>query len=94
MNSLKSISEALSLAKKSNQITDSALARDTGIQRLTVVRAMSGNENFGLTTLLVLADRLGLEVMLVPKEAARALRGPAEHISPPVASVADKLRNL
>lgn len=94
MNSLKEISAALEKAQSELKLKDAALARDTGVQRLTVVRALSGRENFGVTTLLALADRLGLEVMLVPKDAARALRGPADTSSAPVATVADQIRGL
>ena len=95
MNTLKAVSAELLQAKETRGLTDAALARQTGIQRLTVARAMSGRENFGLSTLLVLADRLGLELMLVPKDAARALRGPgAGEVQSPVRSLVDDLRSL
>lgn len=94
MSTLKAISDTLVNTKNERKLTDSALARDTGVQRLTVARALSGKENYGVTTLLALADRLGLEVMLVPKDAARALRISGETSSAPVATMADQVRGL
>ncbi len=94
MSTLKAIADSLAGAKSERKLTDSALARDTGVQRLTVARALSGKENYGVTTLLALADRLGLEVLLVPKDAARALRMSGETATAPVATVADQVRGL
>lgn len=95
MNTLSDIAKALADEKERRNISDSALAREAGMTRLTAIRALGGRENFGVTTLLALADRLGLEVMLVPKEAAKALRGgTATAKESPVATVADQLRSL
>lgn len=94
MNTLKTLANTLTTAKVKQRLSDAALAADAGVQRMTISRALSGTENFNVTTLLAVADRLGLEVMLVPKEAARALRGAPGSDSAPIATVAEHFRNL
>ncbi len=54
-------------------IPQSKLREQAGISQRTLTKVLSGHEDFKVSTLLALADRLGLELVLVPKEAAQAV---------------------
>lgn len=60
-----------------------ALCEEAGITARTLRNVLSGREDFKVSTLLALADRLGLELVMVPREAAEAVQAPAA----PVATV-------
>lgn len=45
------------------------LASDAGITYRTLSHVLGGEQDFKVSTLLAVADRLGLEFVLVPKEA-------------------------
>lgn len=92
MNTLKELSKYLADAKQSARMTDARLAAACGLSRQSVARALSGHENFTATTLLAMADAMGMAVLLVPKEAAQALR--YQQGAVPVRSAVDALRNL
>ena len=94
MNSLKNLADTLVSAREAQGKTDAGLARETGLQRLTVARAFSGKENYGVTTLLALASRLGLEVVLVPAGTARAIEGVGTVAPVQLPSAVDDARNL
>ncbi|MNR71261.1 hypothetical protein D3C71_18760 [compost metagenome] len=49
------------------------LRHQAGISRQTLTNVLSGRADYRVTTLLTLADRLGLELVMVPKTAAAAL---------------------
>jgi transcriptional regulator with XRE-family HTH domain len=49
------------------------LAKEAGITYRTLQHVFSGTQDYKVTTLMAVADRLGLELVLVPKEAARGL---------------------
>ncbi len=51
----------------------SDLKSRAGISQRTLTNVLSGSEDFKVSTLLSLADRLGLELALVPKAAAAAV---------------------
>lgn len=76
---MKSISEVSSALKSAlsdpnaPKLTQQALRTSAGISRQTLANVLKGTEDYRLSTLLSLADRLGLELLLVPKEAARGL---------------------
>lgn len=55
------------------KITQAELKSRAGISQRTLTNVLSGKEDFKVSTLLALADRLGLELLLVPKGAATAL---------------------
>lgn len=74
------------------KLGDVELARACGVTRHSIRRALSGNENFTATTLLAMADALGLSVILVPKDAASALRYRKD--TSPVRSAVDGLKDL
>ncbi|MGN7874500.1 helix-turn-helix domain-containing protein [uncultured Roseateles sp.] len=86
MLTLPEIADTLRDAAKRNGWTQARLAESSGVSPRTLTHVLSGEEDFRLTTLMALADRLGLELLLVPKGAARAL-GAGEELGPPVRSV-------
>lgn len=98
MVSLKALSSELVQAKNAKGLSDLALAKASGVTRQSIARALSGKENFGVTSLLSIADALGLVVMLVPAEAAQALRDIHAHNTstpePSIPSVVDQIKNL
>lgn len=96
MNAIESVSQALAKAQRSRNLKDSTLAERVGVTRQTVSRALRGTEDFRVSTLLALADQLGLELVLVPKGTGRGLVGDSMVTAPaePVRSQADQLRNL
>lgn len=70
MRTLKDLTDALEARRASEGIDKTSLASQVGISRITASRILASQSNFSVTTLLGLADRLGLEVLLVPKDAA------------------------
>ncbi len=70
MNTLKAIAKGLVSGRK--PLTDIDLARQTGLTRQSISRALSGEHNFGVTTLLAIAEANGQEVLIVPRDVARA----------------------
>ncbi|MCX5544773.1 XRE family transcriptional regulator [Paraburkholderia sp. CNPSo 3076] len=61
----------------------SDLAAATGVTRVTLRRALTGSD-FKVSTLFAIADKLGLEVVLVPKGAARGLAAETQAAAPQV----------
>lgn len=92
MNTLKSLAEGLRQGRKIASDVD--LALKTGLTRQSVSRALSGKQNFTVTTLLALADANGLEVMLVPREFARALSGDNVQEADRIMTLVDQVRDL
>jgi transcriptional regulator with XRE-family HTH domain len=85
MKSLLDIASALRARAKRIAITQDALGEAAGISRRTLTHVLSGTHDIKLTTLLAVADRLGLELTLIPKGAAQGMPGPDEFgVSPPV----------
>lgn len=67
MRNLAQISELLRAQLKSRGMTQESLRREVGVSRQTLTNVLSGNQDYKLTTLLAVCDRLGLELALVPK---------------------------
>ncbi|MBO9687826.1 helix-turn-helix transcriptional regulator [Roseateles chitosanitabidus] len=86
MITLPDIATTLRDASQRNGMTQARLAEAAGISRRTLTHVLSGEEDFRLSTLMALADRLGLELLLVPKGAAAALAA-GQEVGPPVRSV-------
>ncbi|WP_431257068.1 helix-turn-helix transcriptional regulator [Roseateles chitinivorans] len=80
------IAETLREAARRNGLTQARLAEVAGISPRTLTHVLSGQEDFRLTTLMALADRLGLAVLVVPKGAAAAVAA-GDTVGPPVRSV-------
>lgn len=92
MNTLKSIAESLRHGCKDT--SDVKLASKTGLTRQSVSRALSGKHNFNVTSLLAIAEATGQEVLLVPREVARALSGAGQPPSKSVSTMIDELKDL
>jgi DNA-binding XRE family transcriptional regulator len=90
MASIAEISAHLRQAARDAGMTQQALREAAGISRQTLVNVFKGTEDFRISTLLALADRLDLELLLVPKNAARGLQASAP--APVVETVVDQVR--
>src|SRR3546814_6441711 len=53
--------------------TQAARRERAGLSRRTITNVFRGASDFKVSTLLAVADELGLDVVLVPKDAARAI---------------------
>ncbi|MCD0502802.1 helix-turn-helix domain-containing protein [Bordetella petrii] len=73
MKSLPSIAEALRARLKQQGGTQADLRQAAGVAQRTLTNVLSGEQDYKVSTLLALSDRLGLEMMLVPKGAAVAV---------------------
>jgi hypothetical protein len=88
MKTLKEIAEALAGVARSRKIPAKELACASGITPQTLVNIFKHHGDFRVSNLLALSDRLGLEILLVPKGSADGLR-PAEHSHAPIKSKVD-----
>ncbi len=86
MLTLPEISGLLREEARRHGLTQARLADKAGISARTLTHVLSGQEDFRVSTLMAVAHQLGLEVVLVPKDAARAVAA-GEAIGPPVRSV-------
>ncbi|GAB3629902.1 hypothetical protein PTE30175_05181 [Pandoraea terrae] len=75
MKSVAEIALALRARAKNLEVTQEALGQSAGVSRRTLTHVLGGENDFKLSTLMAVADRLGLEVALVPKGAAQGLPG-------------------
>lgn len=90
MNALPEFATILHDRMAAMGTTQLALSQAAGLTRRTLAQVLSGRHDFKLTTLLALLDKLGLEVMIVPKGAAAGLAAePAATAAPPVKSLID-----
>ena len=91
MNTVKSLAESLDRGRRS--LSDADLARKTGLTRQSIARALSGHENFNVTTLLAIAEATGQQVLIVPSEVARAIEGSNTPIAEHIRSITDNLKS-
>ena len=82
MNDLRDIADLLRERLRQQGQTQAQLRQSAGITQRTLTNVLSGEQDFKVSTLLAVADRLGLELMLVPKGAAVAL-DPAGGVAKP-----------
>jgi len=73
MTTLPDITSVLRDALARNGWTQAQLRASAGVSQRTLTHVLSGRDDFKLSTLLAVADRLGLELVLVPKGAAAAV---------------------
>ena len=92
MNTLKAIAKGLVSGRK--PLTDSDLARQTGLTRQSISRALSGEHNFGVTTLLAIAEANGQEVLIVPRDVARAFEYSGQLNVQHVATMTEGLQDI
>lgn len=64
---MSNILDELQNARKATALTHQMLAQRAGVSRMTVQRTEAGKIDPRLSTLLVLARTLGMDLMLVPK---------------------------
>jgi transcriptional regulator with XRE-family HTH domain len=90
MNTLQEFATLLRERMAAMGATQLALSQGAGLTRRTLALVLSGRHDFKLTTLLALLDKLGLEVMIVPKGAAAGLApASADTGAPAVKSLID-----
>lgn len=75
MQTLGEFSAALTEAQKERGLTARALAAKTGLSALAVRQILAGVAAPRLTNAMALASELGLELVLLPKEAAHSIGG-------------------
>lgn len=69
MKSLGEVSKVLAERANKRKYGKLQLAADAGVTYRTLSHVLSGEQDFKVSTLMAVADRLGLELVLVPKEA-------------------------
>lgn len=89
MRSLAEFSTTLADAKRSRKLTANALAQRTGLTPQAVRQILAGESAPRLTNAMALASELGLELVLLPKEAAQALAGAQQGSQAPRTVVSD-----
>jgi DNA-binding phage protein len=92
MNTLKSVAHSLSEGRK--VLKNVELAQKTGLTRQSIARALSGQHNFSVTTLLAIVEANGQEVLIVPCQTAQILKGSTQSHASSVASLIDGLKDL
>ncbi len=89
MNTIPAVAQALREALQRSNLRQQDLREAAGVSRQTLANALSGREDFKLSTLMSLADKLGLELVLLPKGAAQGMQPIAPAV---VESVVDEAR--
>ncbi len=84
MKTLQSLAAELEAARLARGLHYKTLAERTGLSTLAVRQALQGRTALRATNLMALADELGLELALVPREMAASLRSAgADPAAPP-----------
>ena len=73
MRTLSQISELLLLRMKTLRLRQADLSAQAGIARRTLTAVLGGKADYKVTTLMAVADRLGYEIALIPKDAISGL---------------------
>ena len=73
MKNYPEVAKVLRNAIDHRGVSQAQLRGEAGISQRTLTNVLSGEEDFKMSTLFTLADRLGLEMVLVPKGAAQAV---------------------
>lgn len=90
MNNITQVSAAVREALTRSGLRQQDLREAAGVSRQTLANVLKGTEDYKLSTLLALADRLGLELLLLPKGAASGLATSAA--APVVETLVDQVR--
>lgn len=75
MKSIADVSNALKERQKALRVSQEALRASAGLSRQTMTHVLSGEQDFKLSTLLAVTDRLGLELVLLPRDAVAGAQG-------------------
>lgn len=94
MRTLTEISQVLAGQAARGSYGKLRLAEDSGVTYRTLQHVLSGTQDYKVSTLMAVADRLGLELVLVPKEAARGMADavPAPEVRSRVQAALDRLK--
>jgi|AntAceMinimDraft_12_1070368.scaffolds.fasta_scaffold01208_18 transcriptional regulator with XRE-family HTH domain len=88
MITLKQLATVLRDRIARSRLTQEALSIEAGVSRQTLSKVLSGRADLKVTTLFALADRLGMEVMLIPREIAPGMAS-ADEPEPRIKSVVE-----
>lgn len=91
MRTLSEFATTLNEAKKARKLTANALAERTGLTAQAVRQILSGESAPRLTNAMALAAELGLELVLLPKDAAQSLAVPLQSQQRTVVSDVERL---
>jgi transcriptional regulator with XRE-family HTH domain len=92
MKTLSEVAKRLEDERRRLMLDYQALAERTGLTPLSVRNVLQGRSAPRITTLMALADPLGLEVLLLPKVVASGLHAQtAEEPAPPALSRVDRI---
>ncbi|KRA70191.1 hypothetical protein ASD88_18950 [Pelomonas sp. Root662] len=95
MKSIREVSSILRSSVAERAIRQADLHEQAGISQRTLTNVLSGSEDYKLSTLLSVADRLGLELALVPKAMNAAVQaGPTSEprVKSRVAAALDRIK--
>lgn len=85
-------------AMKNQKVTQQELRERAGIARRTLTAVLSGKSDYKVITLMAVLDRLGHEMVIVPKTAVRAFPSEGEPTEPivktKVQAAVEKLNRL
>jgi transcriptional regulator with XRE-family HTH domain len=88
MRTLHELARSLEQARRGLGLSYDALARAAGLTPLATRRALQGGAAPRITTVMALAEHLGLEVVVVPQAVAQGLApSPAEALARPLSAV-------
>lgn len=73
MATLNSIADRLNVRIKETGVSRKDLRESAGLSIQTTINVLSGMHDYRMTSLLAMLDRLGLDLVLLPKDAAAAL---------------------
>lgn len=92
MRALIEIADVLARQFRRTGLGKLKLAQDAGVTYRTLSHVFSGSQDYKVSTLMAVADRLGLELVLLPKEAARGLGAvPEPEVQSRVQAALDRL---
>lgn len=94
MRTLAEVSDMLAQHALQSSYGKLKLAEDSGVTYRTLQHVLSGTKDYKVSTLMAVADRLGLELVLVPKEAARGMTDarPEPEVRSRVQAALDRLK--
>ena len=73
MSTIKDLSFALRCREAKTKLTRAAIGARTGLTQTTLRNVLDGKGDFKISNLLAVAKELGLDVVLMPSEAASAI---------------------
>lgn len=94
MKTIPEVSALLAARVKNLRKGKMALCDEAGITARTLRNVLSGSEDYKVSTLLALVNRLGMELVIVPREVAGAVQSPSAPVSQVKTSVQAALDKL